>query len=168
MLEKHYYEDGDTFLKVNDRIFLVHKLILSLCSEVFKNKIASTNSSIIEIDGETPESIESMLTYIYPNTIVSITWDNVSDFLRISTKFKIEVLRRRCNLFLLQNFQYEPLLAIKLAEEYSLSDAYKESSKLILDEFQVYFSNPKFKFLSEKTKLRLYESWFDYFKNYKN
>src|SRR6266480_1793638 len=96
MSEKHYYEDGDIFLKVNDRIFLVHKIVLSLCSEHFKNEFVSTKSEMITIEGETPESIERMLTFIYPNTVASTTWDNVPDFLRIFNKFKINALRRHC------------------------------------------------------------------------
>ena len=64
---------------------------------------------------------------------------------------------------LLQNFQFNPLLTIKLAEEYSFSDAYKESSKLILDDFQNYSSDSNFKLLSPETQLRLHSCWFEYF-----
>src|SRR3954453_12379077 len=164
MSENHYYdEDGDIFLVVNNEEFLVHKLVLSLCSEFFKNKFVSTKSKMIKLEGETSESIERMLAFIYPNTVVSITWDNVRDFLRISNKFKINAIRRHCNIFLLQNFQYNPLLTIKLAEEYSFSDAFKESSKLILDDFQKYSSDPDFKLLSLETQLKLHSCWFDYF-----
>ncbi|RIA97022.1 BTB/POZ domain-containing protein [Glomus cerebriforme] len=162
----HYYDDGDIFLNAENTTFRLHKIILSLSSNYFKDSLRSINNQSkilkIELDGETPKSIERMLSLIYPNSFIKITWDNIEDFLRISDKFEINKIKEYCNMLLLQNFQNNLLLTIKLAEDYSLPDVYKESSKLILDEFQKYFSDSKFKLLSIKTQLKLYECWLNY------
>jgi hypothetical protein len=180
--QQDYVEGGDILLRSKDKTFLVHKLILSLSSEFFKNLIESfetskpsTNENVkiiklntiipsheIYVNGETPELIEGMLSFIYPNKCFTITWDNISDFLRISDKFAIKKLKQNCKDMLLKDFQYNTLLTIKLAEEYSFQDVYKESSKLILDDFQKYSSHPQFKLLSKETRLKLHECWLDY------
>ncbi|CAG8563900.1 5905_t:CDS:1 [Funneliformis mosseae] len=178
----HYYENGgDIFLKAEDTIFLLHKSILSLASEFFEdlfklskpssnenvNIIEGTHQSsntfaTIEMNGETSESIERMLSFIYPNTFIEITWDNVKDFLRISDKFIISKLTKSCSVFLLQHCQEEVLLSFTLAERYNLGTLFKESSKLLLDDLQKYRSEPIYDELSERTKLKLMDTWFHY------
>src|SRR6266542_362256 len=165
----HYYEkDGDVFLKVENTSFLLHKSILSLSSEFFKDLFElskpSTNDNVkiiesaqqfsdksfpsIEVNGETPESLERMLSFIYPNTFVEITWDNVEDFIRISDKFLISKITKSCSVFLLQ--QENIFLSFTLADKYFLPTVFKESSKLVLDDLQKYRSDPTYNELSER------------------
>ncbi|PKC03655.1 hypothetical protein RhiirA5_380003 [Rhizophagus irregularis] len=180
--QQDYVNEGDILLRSKDKTFRVHKLILSLSSKLFKDLIESsetskpsTNENVkiikhylispsleIYVDGETPELIEGMLSFLYPVEHFMITWDNISDFLRISDKFEIEKNKQCCKDMLSKEFQSNTLLAIKLAEKYSFPDIYKESSKLILDDYQKYSSDPQFKLLSKETRLKLYECWFDY------
>ncbi|CAG8690449.1 3107_t:CDS:2 [Funneliformis caledonium] len=145
----HYHEkDGDIFLKAENTIFLIHKTFLSLSSEFFKDlfKLAkpSSNENVniidgttIEMNGETSESIERMLSFIYPNTFVEITWDNVED---------------------LKMFYYH----LPLADKYSFPKVFKESSKLLLDDFQKYRSDPTYDELSQRAKLKLTDAWYHY------
>ncbi|CAG8690459.1 3108_t:CDS:1 [Funneliformis caledonium] len=178
----HYYENGgNIFIKAENTIFLLHKSILSLSSEffedLFKLSKPSTNENVniiegtqqssntfptIEINGETSESIERMLSFIYPNTFVEITWDNVKDFLRISDKFIINKLLKSCSGFLLQHYQENILLSFTLAERYNLGTVFKESSKLLLDDLQKYRSEPIYDELSLRTKLKLMDAWYHY------
>lgn len=177
-----FADKGDMLLRSKDKTFLVHKLILSLSSKFFKDLIESSESSKpstnenariikhnsispsleIYVDGETPELIEGMLSFLYPVEHFMITWDNISDFLRISDKFAIKKIKQCCKDMLSKEFQSNTLLAIKLAEKYSFSDIYKESSKLILDDYQEYSFDPQFKLLSKETRLKLYECWLNY------
>ncbi|CAG8563924.1 5906_t:CDS:1 [Funneliformis mosseae] len=170
----HYHEkDGDIFLKAENTIFLIHKTFLSLSSEFFKDlfKLAkpSSNENVniidgttIEMNGETSESIERMLSFIYPNTFVEITWDNVEDLLRISNKFIISKLTKSCSVFLLHHFQENFLLSFTLADKYSFPKVFKESSKLLLDDFQKYRSDPTYDELSQRAKLKLTDAWYHY------
>ncbi|CAI2163705.1 16958_t:CDS:2 [Funneliformis geosporum] len=178
----HYYEkSGDIFLKAENTIFLLHKIILSIASEffddLFKFSKPSTNEIVtiidgtqqssntfpmIEMNGETSESLERMLSFIYPNTFVEITWDNVKDCLRISDKFIINKLTKSCSVFLLHHFQEKVLLSFTLADKYSFPKVFKESSKLVLDDLQKYRSDSTYDELSPRTKLKLMDSWFHY------
>ena len=56
------------------------------------------------MNGETSESTERMLSFIYPGSYVKITFDNVEDLLRISEKFIISKISKYCHDFLLYNF----------------------------------------------------------------
>ncbi|CAI2163703.1 16957_t:CDS:1 [Funneliformis geosporum] len=179
----HYYEKGgDLFLKAENTIFLIHKTILSLSSEFFEDlfKLStlltnkdvriiertekSSNNSFptIEVNNETSESIERMLSFIYPNAFVEITWENVEDYLRISDKFIISKLTKSCSVFLLHHFQENVLLSFILADKYSFPKLFKESSKLVLDDLQKYRSDSTYDELSPRTKLKLMDSWFHY------
>ncbi|GBB90122.1 hypothetical protein RclHR1_00170026 [Rhizophagus clarus] len=175
--QQNYAEGGDILLRSGNETFLVHKLILSLSSKIFKDLIEtskpSTNENVrivnnysideIYVHGETPELIRGMLSFIYPDKYhITITWDNISDYLRISNKFAIKKLEQGCKEMLLEKIQINTLLTMKFAEEYSFHDIYKESSKLILDDFLIYSSDSQFKQLSKETRLKLHERWSDY------
>src|SRR4051794_36710026 len=125
--QQDFGDNGDILLVSEDKTFLVHKLILSLSSKVFKDLIEtfertkpSTNENMriiknyslleIQVDGETPELIEGMLSFIYPDKSFTITWKNISEFLRISDKFAIKKLKQSCKDMLSKEFHSNILL----------------------------------------------------------
>ncbi|RIA97023.1 BTB/POZ domain-containing protein [Glomus cerebriforme] len=176
----HYYDDGDILLKAENTSFLLHKSILSLSSEFFKdlfklskpsanenvkfveNKSSDTSIPTIELHGETSESIERMLSFIYPNSYVKVTWDNVEDFLRLSDKFMINKITKHCGDFLYENIPQNTFFALRMADKYSLPEVFKESSKLVLDDLEKYRLDSDYNKLSEKAKLKLLDSWVNY------
>src|ERR1051325_2321037 len=148
----HYYkEDGDIILQAENTYFLVHKNFLSFASQFFKDLFACATPSsneyinvnnqsgessipIIEVTDEKSTSIEEMLSFIYPNAILEVDWNNVENLLRLADKFIIKKLTSSCNTFLqtvLQTgFTENVLTSFILADKYQLSTIYKESSKL--------------------------------------
>jgi hypothetical protein len=170
----HYYaEDGDIILQVEDTHFLVHKTFLSFASEFFKSlfacatpspneiikitKDSSKESSIpvFEIIDEKSNLIEDMLSFIYPNTVLNVGWDNVENLLRLSDKFIIKKLVNSCVIFLQDHFTEKILTAFILADKYLLPTIFKETSKLILDDIIKYECDSDFKLISKRTQERL-------------
>jgi len=191
MAEKHpihyYTESGDIILQVENVHFLVHKTYLSLASEFFKNFFARTKLTsneiievtyeiieitneyqknfipIIKVTGENSSSIQDMLSFIYPNTIFEINWENIKNWLRLYDKFIIKKLKYSCELFFENNFTGDVLTSFILADQYRFPTVFKEASKLILDDFIKYESDDKFKQISERTQERLKYSRYLYY-----
>lgn len=177
----HYYTDGDIILQVKNTHFLVHKTFLSLASEFFKglfacatpssNKIikiiedSSKESSIpiFEMIGERPDSIENMLSSIYPNTILNVDWKNIDNLLRLSDKFIIGKLINSCEVFLQEHFTEKILISFILADKYQLPTTFKESSKLIIDDIIEYEYHQDFKLISKRAQERLAHSHHTYY-----
>ncbi|CAG8511769.1 11785_t:CDS:1 [Acaulospora morrowiae] len=156
--ETHFYSDGDVELVAEKITFRVHRNILELSSQFFKEMfmsakpsaedlvvISSTGKTIPRIDlrDDSAQDFEKLLSFLYPNTFYEIGWDNVSSLLRLADKYIVESLTSACVAFLKRSYQEEPLQALKLAEFYHISSVYKESSKLVLDNFEQLFYEPK-------------------------
>lgn len=177
----HYYtEDGDITLQVENTHFLVHKTFLSFASEFFKDLFACATPSsnktikvikdskeisipIIEIIDEKSNSIEDMLSFIYPNTVLSIDWNNVENLLRLSDKFIIRKLLNSCEVFLRDNYTERILTSFILADKYLLPTIFKESSKIIIDDIIEYECDEDFKLISKRTQERLAHSYHIYY-----
>ncbi|CAI2170473.1 10683_t:CDS:1 [Funneliformis geosporum] len=169
--EVHFYDDGDCELVVGNLIFRVHKIILVLSSAFFNGMfstaqpskdelitISQTGRTVarIELRDDAAKDIEKLLSFIYPNIFFEISWEDVENLLRLADKYIVETLTSACVAFLKRSYQEEPLQALKLAETYSISTVYKESSKLVLDKFEhfVYDSN-NLEQLSNQTQKKL-------------
>ncbi|CAI2174889.1 14497_t:CDS:2 [Funneliformis geosporum] len=168
----HYYtEGGDVILQVECTHFLVHKSFLSLASGFFKDfftlatpnsiiTINITNASkssipVIEVLEENVISIQDMLSFIYPNTILDINWKNVENLFRIADKFIIRKLTNSCDLFLQSNLIENVLTSFRLADQYRLPIPYKEASKIILDNFLKYETKDDFMQIPKRARERL-------------
>ena len=70
-----------------------HRLVLSACSDFFKNIFYSNNHShpLLYLDGVDSSDIQLMLDYIYMGE-VKILQDHLDKFLQISNKFQLEGL----------------------------------------------------------------------------
>ncbi|CAB4383630.1 unnamed protein product [Rhizophagus irregularis] len=177
----HYYTDGDIILQVKNIHFLVHKTFLSLASEFFKGLFAcetpSSNKTIkviedsskessipiFEMIGENPDSIENMLSFIYPNTILNVGWKNVENLLRLSDKFIIRKLINSCEVFLQEHFTEKVLISFIFADRYLLPTIFKETSKLIINDIIKYECDKDFKLISKRTQERLAHSHHIYY-----
>ncbi|RHZ46045.1 hypothetical protein Glove_637g13 [Diversispora epigaea] len=156
--EIHFYDDGDVELTAENITFRIHKNILALSSQAFSGMFMSakptdedliisstTGKSIprIELRDDAAPDIEKLLSFLYPNTFFEISWDDVASLLRLADKYIVETLTSACVAFLKRSYQEEPLQALKLSEVYRISTVYKESSKLVLDNFEQFFYEPK-------------------------
>ena len=149
----HYYSDGDFEMVAENIVFRVHKTILFYASAFFEtmfSNVRPTESDMstdpfpvprLYLPNEKAANLEKLLTFLYPNTYFEISWDDVSDFLYLADKYLIEKLRKACEAFLCRGFYDEPLQALKLAEQYRIASVYKESSKLVLNNFEHFFHN---------------------------
>ena len=71
-----------------------HKLVLSACSEFFKNifsDISGNNNLILYLDGVDTHGIHLMLDYIYQGE-VQIYQEHLDGFLEMAKKFKLDGL----------------------------------------------------------------------------
>ncbi|CAG8533866.1 22880_t:CDS:1 [Racocetra persica] len=169
--EIHFYKDGDIELLVEKIIFRVHKNILTLSSQFFNGMYQSATPSIedltaisntgvsiprVELRGDAAPDVEKLLSFLYPNTYFEISWRDVANLLRLADKYIVETLTTACVAFLKRSYQEEPLQALKLAETYQISSVYKESSKLVLDDFEKFFYEPRnLEGLSRSTQKKL-------------
>ncbi|GBC04721.1 hypothetical protein RclHR1_05820013 [Rhizophagus clarus] len=165
----HTYSDGDILVIVENISFKIHKKILSLASDVFKDMISHNIYSCeekiprLEIEQENAQEFNNLLSFIYPQKHVTITWNNVESLLRISDKFMVESATTACEKFLENNFRRDPMLSFFLADTYNFKSLYKESSKLILNSYQKFISEPSFERLSERARSSLNERYIKFF-----
>lgn len=167
-MSTHIYPDGDILIIVDNVSFKVHKSILSLASVVFKDMIDHASSCeeeipILVIEQENAQDFNDLLSFIYPQTYVSITQNNIERLLRISDKFIVESLIIACKKFLENNLRRDPMLPFLLADTYNFKSLYKESSKLILNNYQKFIHEPLFKRFSEKARSSLNERYIKFF-----
>ncbi|CAG8649110.1 4490_t:CDS:2, partial [Racocetra fulgida] len=169
--EIHFYKDGDIELLVEKIVFRVHKNILTLSSQFFNGMYQSATPSIedltaisntgvsiprVELRGDAAPDVEKLLSFLYPNTYFEISWRDVANLLRLADKYIVETLTTACVAFLKRSYQEEPLQALKLAETYQIASVYKESSKLVLDDFEKFFYEPRnLEGLSRSTQKKL-------------
>ena len=72
-----------------------HKLVLSSCSEYFRNIFQNTKQAqpLLCLDGVNSDILRNVLDYVY-NGEVKVQQDNLDQFLYVSQKFKLEGLLR--------------------------------------------------------------------------
>ncbi|RGB39148.1 BTB/POZ domain-containing protein [Rhizophagus diaphanus] len=158
-MSTHTYPNRDILIVVENVSFKVHKIILSLASAVFKDMIdhaCEEEIPILVIEHENAQDFNDLLSFIYPHIYAPNTWNNVERLLGISDKFVIESLIIACKKFLEDNYR-SPMLTFLLADTYNFKSLYKESSKLILSNYQDFIHEPLFKRFSEKARSSLNE-----------
>ncbi|CAG8490519.1 2969_t:CDS:1 [Paraglomus occultum] len=182
----HYYDDGDLLIIVEKTEFRVHKLLLKLASEMFRSMFACKVSQDGPLDNAKPidsvvitdmtaDEFNDILTFIYPHTILDISWSKLSYLLSIADKYIMMNLTEYCLRFLEANFLDRALDMLSLADRaltaFSLSDQhrstfsflYKESSKYVLDDIGLVFTNSLPVDLSNQTRNKLIEARCRYF-----
>ncbi|KAG9306026.1 hypothetical protein G9A89_002023 [Geosiphon pyriformis] len=173
----HFYEDGDLLININESlaVFKVHKKIMELASPVFKAMFQSCNSienherSLEAVTlYEAPNYIEDLLTFIYPASFLRIQWENVLYLLPLSDKYELNSLTKICCEFLESSVYENPLETLFLAEKYQFPKAYKDSSKIIIDDFFEYRTRHLFYQISLKTKDKLQNYYLDFIEAIRN
>lgn len=88
---------------------------------------------MIELPDEDASTVEGALRHVYPHLDLTVTWRNCARLLAFADKYDICGLRRVCVDFLRASLAGRPILALKIADDASLKDIYKESSRHVMD-----------------------------------
>ena len=93
LLRKEEFLQDVTLVGDDNHQVAAHKLVLSSCSEFFKNIFKSNRHShpLICLEGVTSTDLENILNYIYDGE-VNIYQDDLDRFLNIAQRFKLEGL----------------------------------------------------------------------------
>ncbi|GAA5986089.1 hypothetical protein JCM10908_006403 [Rhodotorula pacifica] len=115
----------------------------------------------LRIHEESASSFQDLLCHIYPRLECAIHWSNVEDLCRMGLKFDIPSLTSACLAFLLPSAAGRPALCMKIAEEFSIPELYKEASRYLLDNHTGWTSE-ELAILDPMTLLKLERkrSWF--------
>ncbi|PKC60828.1 hypothetical protein RhiirA1_467482 [Rhizophagus irregularis] len=166
----HYYEDGDLLIIIQDTIFRLHKIILSISSKIFQDMFAyakpSSNENLptIKLDENSIKPSQYLISFIYHDKNFKITWNCVEEISRLGDKYEVDIVLKAVETFLELHFVEKPLFSIILADQYRFKKVYKETSKLILDDLPKYKSknDELFQKLSTNTRSLLLEKYLDY------
>jgi hypothetical protein len=103
------YDDqkhSDVSLEVGEKLFPVHKLILSASSDVFDEMLLNPtwsehhkNTVVLEEDSDCVEVFEEFLRYLYSGSI-EITSENVLPLLKLGDKYIVQDLSRSCKKYM--------------------------------------------------------------------
>ena len=93
LLRKEDFLQDVTLVGDDNHQVAAHKLVLSSCSEYFKNIFKSNKHShpLICLDGITSTDLDNILNYIYDGE-VNIYQDDLDRFLAVAQRFKLEGL----------------------------------------------------------------------------
>ncbi|CAG8618394.1 6045_t:CDS:2 [Ambispora gerdemannii] len=137
----HYYEDGDIEIIIDNTLFRIHKPYLHnpLSDEYAENFAIQQEQQInclqIPLPNESADDFAILLSFLYPHIYFQISWENVGILLRLADKYFIPTVTKWCFKFIEENFQHRPLTSLVFADEYLSESIYRESSKLIIDDF---------------------------------
>ncbi|XP_071099086.1 BTB and MATH domain-containing protein 36-like [Haliotis cracherodii] len=122
----------DVALVVEGRRLHVNKGALSVASDVFhrmfNGDFKEKQESEVPLPGKTYDDIVDLLLCIYPSELRPVTKATVDRLLELADEYQIDVLKRKCEGFLLTRCvdkyisQREVLHALYLADKHSLPD----------------------------------------------
>lgn len=168
--EVHYYPDGDIIIDVEETRFKVHSTILILASKQFatiiNSNIKETPTTDVpntiaqfELKDKLAVQVEDLLSMLYPQTNVVLTWDNVEYIGGMAHEYKIAGVISRIREFMNPRWDKQPLRALLLAEQLELVDEYREASRMVINELLTMQTEPLFDRLSDTTKLKLHRQY---------
>ncbi|KZS91916.1 BTB-domain-containing protein [Sistotremastrum niveocremeum HHB9708] len=130
-----FYSDGDFIIRASDGVdFKVHKIVMSLASQVFRDMLSLDKINTLTATSEIPipvvdvfessQVFESILQFIYPISPPDLSsFDKVIDLLSVADKYMMPSVMRQLEEHLLQK-SFEPLDGLRfhaLARRFSLS-----------------------------------------------
>lgn len=130
----------DVKLKVQEKVFEAHKLILEARSPVFsamfQHKMTESISGVVVIPDLNPEHFNDFLRFVYTGKLDIVTSQNAMDLYTAADKYDFIDLRRECILQMSTEFSVDNILEIilfagtyqeekirKMAEEYFIKNA---------------------------------------------
>ncbi|CAH0725901.1 unnamed protein product, partial [Brenthis ino] len=108
------YELSDCSFLISGKIFKAHKLILGITSPVFEAMFygpLSSNDAIIITDIE-PNIFQTLLNYIYTDSIKIKSVEEAYDLLYVSRKYMLEYLTEACAAYLIRHINIDNVISI--------------------------------------------------------
>jgi len=94
LIRNEKYLQDITLVSEDFQTIQAHKLVLSACSEYFRNILQNTNTgsqTLLCLDGVNAEDLKNVLDYVYDGE-VKIAQDDLDRFLKVAQKLKLEGL----------------------------------------------------------------------------
>ncbi|XP_035231517.1 TD and POZ domain-containing protein 1-like [Stegodyphus dumicola] len=114
---------SDSFIRVKDETFPVHKAILSARSKVFRTMMQSKlqKSNIIIIKDLSKVAVQEMLRYIYYGITRNLNFDLACELFYASDKYEIFSLKKKCSYIIASNLSTSVAVDVLI-----LSDRYQD------------------------------------------
>ncbi|CAH1269363.1 KLHL12 [Branchiostoma lanceolatum] len=103
----------DVILKIRNREFRAHRLILSAYSDYFRSMFSSfwaeSGQAVVHLQDDyvTPDSLEAVLKFMY-TTEVDITGENLCSILLAADHLQVKTLTQKVDHYLSERFQNDP------------------------------------------------------------
>lgn len=130
---KHLYTNEelcDTVLRVNEREFKVHRIILAARSSVFaamfKHETSEKQTGIVKITDCDSDSFQEFLEFLYSGQLENVSFRSALQLYKTADKYNVQELKRFCVEHMEHNLKVENICDVfALAEEYDESELYE-------------------------------------------
>ncbi|XP_039254052.2 kelch-like protein 7 [Styela clava] len=148
----------DFVIKVGEKSFPVHRLILAASSHYFEGMFLSNMKEVkdgfVEIKDIDESGIEQCIEFIYKGK-AKISMKNIQNMLHASDLLQIEALKILCSKFLLKNLSSDTCLTVvHLADIFSLADVKNQAELVVVNNFDFVLSSDAFSSITKNDLLR--------------
>ncbi|GFU06567.1 hypothetical protein NPIL_592481 [Nephila pilipes] len=140
-VEIHVKDDTGNF-----RTFYAHKLILAIAGNGFVDLYSTANSKRINIFDSSPDTVYSMLKYLYTDEINLLCMEDAMNLFKLAKRFSVTDLEKICSKYILQgDINLDNLFAkYECALSLNFSDLLQSCQKLIETNTKAVFSSKGF------------------------
>ncbi|XP_034024966.1 zinc finger and BTB domain-containing protein 44 isoform X2 [Thalassophryne amazonica] len=101
----------DVTIRVQDKLFLAHKVVLACCSEFFRSKLLSRpeeeDKFVLDLHHVTVSGFAPLLEYAYTSTL-SISTENIIDVLAAASYMQMFAVASTCSEFMKSSILWSP------------------------------------------------------------
>ncbi|XP_053729184.1 zinc finger and BTB domain-containing protein 44 isoform X1 [Synchiropus splendidus] len=101
----------DVTIRVQDKLFLAHKVVLACCSEFFRSKLVSRpedeDKFVLDLHHVTVSGFAPLLEYAYTSTL-SISTENIIDVLAAASYMQMFAVASTCSEFMKSSILWSP------------------------------------------------------------
>lgn len=102
----------DVTIRVQDKLFLAHKVVLACCSDFFRSKLLGRpenddDKSVLDLNHVTVSGFAPLLEYAYTSTL-SISTENIIDVLAAASYMQMFAVASTCSEFMKSSILWSP------------------------------------------------------------
>lgn len=103
----------DVTIRVQDKLFLAHKVVLACCSDFFRSKLLGRpdddddDKSVLDLNHVTVSGFAPLLEYAYTSTL-SISTENIIDVLAAASYMQMFAVASTCSKFMKSSILWSP------------------------------------------------------------